>query len=137
MAFIIGSTASDNLSGSADKDTIYGAAGNDVMTGGAGADTFAARRGEGSDRITDFVAGAGGDVLRLQGYGFADFSAVRAASVQSGADTVITLTSGETLTLSNVSLTALRPENVMLDQPLPSSGSPTNWASTGTEGDTL
>ena len=137
MAFINGSAASDNLSGSADKDTIYGAAGNDVMTGGAAADIFAVRRGEGSDRITDFVAGPGGDVLRLQGYGFADFSAVRAASVQSGADTVITLASGETLTLNNVSLDALGPENAALDQPLPSSGSPTNWAWTGTEGETL
>ena len=137
MAFIIGSAASENLGGSADKDMIYGAAGNDVMTGGTAADTFVTRKGEGSDRITDFLAGTGGDVLRLQGYGFADFSAVRAASVQSGADTVITLASGETLTLSDVSLDALGPENIALDGPLPWSGSPTYWASTDTEGETL
>ncbi len=38
---------------------------------------FVLRRGEGSETITDFQAGFGGDVLRLQSYGFGDFSGVQ------------------------------------------------------------
>ena len=98
---------------------------------------FVLRRGEGSETITDFQAGFGGDVLRLQSYGFGDFSAFREASVQSGADVTVTLASGETLTLQNVDRDALRPENLELDQPLPVSGAPTTWSSSEQEGSTL
>lgn len=135
--FVFGTSGSDTIAGSAGADILYGRAGNDVLSGGAEADLFVLRQGEGSDSITDFQAGFGGDVLRLQGYDFSNFEAFRAASVQSGTDVLVTLRTGETLTLANVDRDALRPENIELDQPLPVSGEPTNWFSTFEEGITL
>lgn len=126
--FVIGTSSADTLTGSAAPDIIHGKGGNDTLTGGGEADMFVVRSGEGSDVITDFQAGAGGDVLRLQGYGFADFQAVLAASAQSGADVGVALPGGETLTLRNVELGALTAANLELDRPLPSSGAPTNWS---------
>lgn len=136
-SFVFGTSGADTLAGSAGSDIIYGRAGNDTLSGGAEADMFVLRRGEGSDAIADFQAGFGGDVLRLQSYGFSDFGAFRDASVQSGTDVHVTLASGETLTLSNVDRDALRPENLEFDQPLPASGAPTTWNSSEQEGSTL
>src|SRR5690606_15676217 len=135
--FVFGTSGADTLAGSAGPDILYGRAGDDVLSGGADSDMFVLRSGEGSDAITDFQAGVGGDVLRLQNYGFSDFQAFRAASLQSGTDVLVTLADGETLTLGNVDRDALRPENLELDQPLPVSGAPTNWSSTYEEGSTL
>lgn len=136
-SFVFGTSGTDTLSGTSGADIIYGRAGNDVLSGGAESDIFVARRGEGSDTITDFQVGSGGDVLRLQNYGFADFDAFRAVSSQSGADVSVALASGETLTLRDVSLDALLPENLELDQPLPVSGAPQAWNSTYEPGATL
>ncbi len=136
-SFVFGTSGADTITGTAGADLIYGRAGSDVLSGGAEADMFVARRGEGSDTITDFQAGSGGDVLRLQNYGFADFAAFKAASVQSGADLTVMLPNGETLTMANVERDALLPENLELDQPLPVSGAPTAWNSTYEPGSTL
>jgi len=135
--FVFGTSMADTLVGTSGSDIFYGRAGNDTITGGAETDLFVLRKGEGSDTITDFQAGAGGDVLRFQNYGFSDFWAFKAASVQSGANVVITMASGETLTLRNVDRNALTQENVQLDQPLPGSGAPKTWSSTYEIGSTL
>ncbi|RLP28261.1 family 16 glycosylhydrolase [Mesorhizobium sp. YM1C-6-2] len=136
-SFIFGTSGADTIAGTAGADIIYGRAGSDVLSGDAEADMFVVRRGEGSDTITDFQAGSGGDILRLQNYGLSDFAAFKAASVQSGADLSVTLPNGETLTLTNVDGEALLPENLKLDQPLPVSGAPTAWNSTYEPGSTL
>ena len=136
-SFVFGTSGSDTISGTAAADIVYGRAGDDVLSGGAEADLFVMRRGEGSGTITDFQAGSGGDVLRLQGLGFADFAAFKAASAQSGSDVTVTLAGGETLTLRNVELDELLPDNLALDQPLPVSGPPANWDSTFETGSTL
>ncbi|HEY6630110.1 MAG TPA: family 16 glycosylhydrolase [Rhizobiaceae bacterium] len=136
-SFVFGTTGPDTITGTAASDIIYGRAGDDVLTGAGEADLFVTRRGEGSDTITDFQAGSGGDVLRLQGYGLGDFAAFQAATVQSGADVSFTTTGGETLTLRNVERDAMLPENLELDQPLPVSGAPANWDSTDEAGSTL
>jgi Ca2+-binding RTX toxin-like protein len=128
--FVFGTSTADTIAGTSSSDIIYGRAGNDTITGGTETDLFVLRKGEGSDTITDFQAGIGGDVLRPQNYGFSDFQAFMAASVQSGANVVVTLASGETLTLSNVDRDSLRPQNLELDLPLPVSGAPTTWSST-------
>ena len=118
-------------------DIIYGGKGNDTLFGGSGSDTFVVRKGEGSDIIEDFQAGIGGDALRLQNYGFADFWAFKAVSVQSGADVRVSLPDGATLVLRNVDLTALVADNIVVDWRLPWSGTPTTWSATSTSGATL
>lgn len=125
------------ISGTAGPDVLFGGTGNDLLTGGAGTDTFVISKGYGSDTITDFQAGTGGDVLRVQNYGFATFANFLAAATQVGADTVVTLSSTETLTLQNFTLSALVADNVALDNPLPASGTAWNWAGTVPAGGTL
>jgi Ca2+-binding RTX toxin-like protein len=65
---ITGGAGADTINGGAGADTITGGAGADTITGGTGADTFifadtAAKNG--SDTITDFTVGTGGDKLDL------------------------------------------------------------------------
>lgn len=108
---IAGGFGDDTLAGQDGADTLIGGAGADVMTGGAGNDVFSFRFDEGpTDVITDFAAGAGAsDVVRLLGFGATldSFADVVAASTQVGADTVIALGAGHTLTLQNVLMTSL------------------------------
>lgn len=61
MAFIVGTAASDLLTGTASVDTILGKAGNDIITGGAsadnlfgdeGSDTFLVQNGDGTTILT-------------------------------------------------------------------------------------
>ena len=72
---VTGTAELDYIVGSAGANTINAGAGNDVLTGGAGIDTFV-RNGDGStdgsDTITDFVAGNGGDVIDLTTNGATD-----------------------------------------------------------------
>jgi Ca2+-binding RTX toxin-like protein len=62
------------INGTTGSDILFGGAGNDLLTGGAGSDLFVVSKGSGSDTISDFQAGAGGDALRVQNYGFATFA---------------------------------------------------------------
>ncbi|MEZ0315910.1 MAG: retention module-containing protein [Methylophilaceae bacterium] len=72
---IYGSTNGDTLGGGSGSDTIFGREGNDILTGGtgddiltggAGVDTFIWKANEsGTDTITDFAKGTGGDVINL------------------------------------------------------------------------
>jgi len=115
------------VTGTNGSDLLFGGSGNDLLTGGAGSDVFAVSNGYGSDTISDFQAGVGGDVLRIQNYGFATFASFVAAAKQVGADTVIKLSSTETLTLQSVTLSNLVATNVALDRPLPASAAPVNF----------
>ncbi|MCX7304392.1 MAG: family 16 glycosylhydrolase [Hyphomicrobiales bacterium] len=84
--------------GNGGNNVITGGHANDILTGGGGADTFVFERGDGSDIITDFEAGASGhDVVRLDDYGFSTFEEVRSAMTQVGDDTCLALNSFETL----------------------------------------
>jgi Ca2+-binding RTX toxin-like protein len=69
-----GSVGAESLVGGADSDRIRGDTGADTMTGGTGVDIFiygsVVQSGTAAgtqDRITDFTAGVGGDVIDLSG----------------------------------------------------------------------
>jgi Ca2+-binding RTX toxin-like protein len=99
----------DFLSGGDGDDELLGGLGADTLTGGAGNDTFVYADGGGADIITDFVAGAGSpDRIDLTGvssvHSLADILAV---ATQTGANTVISFGSGNTITLQNVTLSNL------------------------------
>jgi Ca2+-binding RTX toxin-like protein len=105
-----GNAGNDAMAGLTGNDTLTGAAGNDTLTGGGDNDRFDFAGAFGADRITDFSAGAGvGDVILLTGFGtaFDSFAEVFAASTQVGANTVIDLGGGNTITLLNVAKAAL------------------------------
>lgn len=137
------------VTGTAANDIVTGGKDNDILSGGKGRDTFAISSGSGSDTITDFTSGMGGDYLKLTNSGFSNFSSFIAASRQSGADTVVTLGSGETLTLQNVVASRLIEGNVIFDNPdlassdvvaqlvNPASGSPTKWFSSSVANSTI
>ncbi len=64
----------------------------------------------GHDTITDFAAhltGSGHDTLSLATSEFADFAAVLSGAQNSGANTVITAPTGDTLTLAGLDTTTL------------------------------
>ncbi|MCT4372255.1 DUF4214 domain-containing protein [Yangia mangrovi] len=67
-------------------DVLDGGTGDDILVGGAHADLFLFASG-GSATIADFEAW---DTLRLEGFGFADTAAARAAFVQDGDDLLLT-----------------------------------------------
>jgi Ca2+-binding RTX toxin-like protein len=124
----------DVLVGGAAADTLNGGDGNDILTGGTGRDTFVIDRGNGSDTVTAFAAGANGDFLDLRHYAFTSFAQLKSAMAQVGADTVITLAAAETLTLKNVKLNDILPSNVVLEFDLPTSGGATNTITATTAG---
>jgi Ca2+-binding RTX toxin-like protein len=64
---VTGSDLADYIVGSAAANVIIGGAGIDVITTGAGADTVLLNSAATANRdtITDFTAGTGGDVLRI------------------------------------------------------------------------
>jgi len=75
--YIVGTAGANSLDGGAAADVILGGDGADTITGGGGADTITTGNGadtivhaasSGVDTITDFTAGAGGDVFDATGF---------------------------------------------------------------------
>jgi Ca2+-binding RTX toxin-like protein len=110
----IGNQLANQIVGNSAANLINGEGGNDILTGGGGSDIFVVAKGQGSDSITDFQTGVGGDVLRLDGYSFSSFADVKAAMSQVGRDVVVNLGNGETVTLQNTTLTKITADNVAL-----------------------
>jgi len=114
----------DIINAGAGNDTLIGGAGNDTLTGGLGSDTFKwSLNDTGSDKITDFTLGVGGDVLDLKDLLVGEHSNALSldaylhfsAEVGTG-NTVITVDAnagatggtGQTITLENVQFAALQ-----------------------------
>ncbi len=92
-------------------------AGNDVLTGGPGNDTFnfglSTTENFDHDTITDFDAGFGpGDVIAFWEL-FPSFADVLLASAQVGANVVITVDGDNSITLQNVQLASLQPDDFL------------------------
>lgn len=109
----IGNDLDNIIVGTGGAQQIDGGEGDDVLIGGGGDDLFVISAGAGSDVILDF--GAGGDQIRLGGYGLSRFEEVLGLARQSGADTVISLPNGERLVLRDVALGDLRADDFLLD----------------------
>ncbi len=97
---LYGGRGNDALSGGGGRDILSGDRGNDTMTGGAGQDIFVIEKRAGdADAVVDFKAG-GVEKLAFVGFG-EGFSFDFLAIAQVGADTVIDLGDGQTVTLRN------------------------------------
>lgn len=104
---ITGNEGNNKLDGALGDDTLYGGVGNDVLiggvgndrlTGGDGTDVFRFAPGSGNDLITDFGTG-GRDTIDVLAY----FKVgAKVSVVDAGEDTVLHVSSGETITLIGV-----------------------------------
>jgi Ca2+-binding RTX toxin-like protein len=108
-----GGTGNDTISGGNGTDTIVAGAGNDQITTGNGTDAIIVGDGFGTDTVTDFNGG-GGDRLFIEaginGTDIDSFAEIQAATATVGGSAVITLGSGNTLTLTGVTAAQLRSE---------------------------
>lgn len=101
---LFGLGGNDTLDGGAGNDTISGGAGNDSLTGGAGADRFIIDvEASASDVISDFSTTD--DIIDVTAFGLGTFNTLSLSQV--GADSVLNLGGGQTLTLQNVVVTTL------------------------------
>ena len=93
----------DRLTGSSGADTLAGGLGDDYMAGGLGDDTYRYAKGDGDDQILDT---AGSDRLEISGFARSEAEFTRRG--MNGADLVIRLADGATLTLIGALTTAGR-----------------------------
>ena len=98
---LIGRNGNDVLIGGGGDDTLRGGGDTDTLTGGGGADVFEFVSGSDDDTITDFQVGI--DTLKIFGLTSGDVSFSNAG----GGDTLITLTSGDTILVENTSIAQL------------------------------
>jgi Ca2+-binding RTX toxin-like protein len=103
-----GGKGNDQLFGDTGNDILEGGAGNDLLTGNGGRDTLVFHQGFGQDQVADFQSN---DVIEFHDGLFQNFAAVQAASHQQGADTVITVSATDTITLHNVSVGSLHADD--------------------------
>jgi Ca2+-binding RTX toxin-like protein len=106
---LIAGSGFDTLKGRVGNDTLVAGAGGDDMFGGGGNNTFIYSSGDHKDVIADFGANGDKDVLEIDGY--ASASSIK----QAGANTVITLAGGDSVTLKNFQASALNAGNLVFD----------------------
>ncbi|MBY6241567.1 hypothetical protein K3F48_10295 [Methylosinus sp. Sm6] len=101
---VTGGSGADTLVGDGKANTLLGGGGDDTLTGAGGADIFVFAPAFGRDVVTDFTSS---DTLRIDHTIFADWTTLLSHAQQVGADTVITSSATQTITLDNFSLAAL------------------------------
>lgn len=104
--WVRGGQGDDIVRGGAGDDNLYPDRGNDTVTGGSGADVFHLQAFGGADRITDFN-GTEGDRIQLD-------PGSTYTLAQSGADTVLTLGSGDSMTLVGVARTSIAADWIII-----------------------
>jgi Ca2+-binding RTX toxin-like protein len=114
---IIGSDLwAGDLRGGAGNDTLTGGAMDDKLTGASGADTFVFGIGDGHDTIMDFTMKSKtventtlDDQINLAGSGLTGYADLQSHMTESAnhKDVVITLDSGESLTIKNTTIDIL------------------------------
>jgi Ca2+-binding RTX toxin-like protein len=82
------------------------------MTGGTGVDTFVFARGQGTDRVTDFVNGV--DRLDLRAFDFANVAAVKAVASANGLGLRIDVPGEGVLFVHGLTLATLTAGDVLL-----------------------
>ena len=105
-----GNTLDNIIIGNSIANTIDGGGGNDILSGGSGQDIFVLDGEEtaGSQTVTDFAAGNGGDVISVRGSQFASLSDILSHSVNDGlGNTIITLDANHSMTLEGVNTAQL------------------------------
>ena len=108
---IYGGDGADTLYGDDGDDILHGGTGTNSLTGGAGADAFLHDGAAGGDDIIeDFELGV--DTLDLYNSGLQTMGQLQAVMAQVGADTVITLDNGDTITLKNIAMGDLTADDV-------------------------
>ncbi|WP_428333329.1 NF038122 family metalloprotease [Novosphingobium sp.] len=104
---LVGGSGDDPLTGGEGNDTLVAGTGVATITGGGGNNTFVVTKGGKSVIITDFDASGDQDVLDIYG------TAAAPSVVQQGADTLITLATGDTVLLKNVQASSLAAGNLV------------------------
>ncbi|AMN43158.1 beta strand repeat-containing protein [Rhodoplanes sp. Z2-YC6860] len=107
---LIAGNGNNVMDGGNGNDVLRVGSGNNILTGGNGNDTFVFPANLGQNVITDF---SHGDVIEFD-HVFQNFQAVQAAMHQVGTDTVITVASDETVTLSHVTMSSLHASDFLL-----------------------
>ncbi len=107
-----GGAGDDVLLGAAGLDTFRGGLGDDTMTGSTGADVFVFLRGQGTDRITDFVNGV--DRIDLRAFDFASLAAVRGLASASSSGLRIDVPGEGILFVQGLTLATLTAGDVLL-----------------------
>ncbi len=115
--FVYGNELNNQIAGNGNANQLYGGAGNDILNGGYGndrleggsgddrlyggydADIFVFSSGGGADIVHDFQRGV--DKLDLSAFGLG-FAQLQSLLVQQGANSVLHLPTGETVTLANI-----------------------------------
>ncbi|HIF26202.1 MAG TPA: hypothetical protein EYG18_01795 [Micavibrio sp.] len=111
---LYGGDGDDIITGDDGNDLISDGLGDDSLSGGNGADEFViTSEANASDTINDFDPSV--DTLNLSNFNgiFTDWADFQSALTQSGTHTIVSLGSGQTLTLFNVTSSTLTLNNVI------------------------
>jgi hypothetical protein len=98
---LTGNALDNVITGAGGNDTLDGGPGDDVLFGGGGRNTFVEAAGNGSDTV-HFIVGAGGDVMDLNNYGYANFADVQShMTALTGGGTLLRHPNGESTLFLN------------------------------------